>query len=45
LDYKDKPTSKILEISEKRRVFTSEELDYTCVEIFEKDNIFNNNEI
>ena len=45
MDYKDKPTSKILEISEKRRVFTSEELDYTCVEIFEKDNIFNNNEI
>jgi len=44
-DYKDKPSSKIIEISEKRRVFTSEELDYTCVEIFEKDNIFKNNEI
>ena len=34
-----------MEITKKRRVFTDEELDYTCIEIFEKDKIFKNNEI
>ena len=30
-----------INITEDRRVFTNEELDYTCIEIFDKDNINN----
>ena len=36
---------KIINITEDRRTFTNEELDYTCIEIFEKDNIFKHNEL
>ena len=36
---------KILDITEDRRTFTNEELDYTCIEIFENDNIFKHNEL
>ena len=32
---------KELKITEKRRVFTNEELDYTCIELFESDDIIN----
>ena len=32
-------------MTKKRRVFTDEELDYTCIEIFENHKIFKNNEI
>ena len=31
---------KKIEIDEKRKVFTNEELDYTCIELFESDEIF-----
>ena len=44
-DHKNKPVSNVLEISNNRRTFTNEELDYTCIEIFEKDKIFENDEI
>ena len=37
--------SNILELSNNRRTFTSEKLDYTCIEIFEKDKIFESDEI
>ena len=37
--------SKILEIKNNRIIFTDEELDYTCIEILDEDNIFKNNEI
>ena len=30
---------KIIDITEYRKVFTSKELDYTCIEIFDEDNI------
>jgi ubiquitin-protein ligase len=36
---------KILDITKDRRTFTNEELDYTCIEIFENDNIFKHNEL
>ena len=36
---------KILDITEDRRTFTNEELDYTCIEIFENDNIFKQYEL
>jgi len=32
---------KEIKITEKRRVFTNKELDYTCIELFESDNIIN----
>ena len=32
---------KIIEISEKRKTYTNDELDYTCVEIFDEDEINN----
>ena len=44
-EHKNVTTYKTLEINKKRRVFTDEELDYTCIEIFEKDKIFKNNEV
>lgn len=44
-DHKDSCKSKILEISQKRRIYTDEKLDYTLVEILETDNIFENDEI
>ena len=34
-------TIKKIEITEKRRVFTNTELDYTCIEILDSDNINN----
>ena len=37
IEYQHK--NKIIEINEQRRVFTNEKLDYTCIEIFENDNI------
>ena len=37
IEYQNK--DKILEIKEKRRVFTDEKLDYTCIEILKEDNI------
>jgi len=43
--YKEQNISKILEITQNRRVFTNEELDYTFIEIMDSDKIFNNNEI
>ena len=36
---------KRIEITEKKRVFTNKELDYTCIEIFESDDINNYFEI
>ena len=36
--------SKILELTNERRTFTSVELDYTCVEIFDNDKLFQNDE-
>ena len=45
LDHKNFSTSKILEITKNRKIFTDEELDYTCIEIFEKDNILKKEEI
>ena len=45
LDHKDMSISKILELTNERRTFTSEELDYTCVEIFDDDKLFQNDEI
>ena len=36
---------KRIEIAEERRVFTNKELDYTCIEIFESDDINNYFEI
>ena len=44
-EHKNVTTYKTLEITKNRRVFTDEELDYTCIEIFEKDKIFKNNEV
>ena len=32
---------KLIKITEKRKVFTSDELDYTCIELFESDEIDN----
>ena len=32
---------KKIEITDKRKVFTNEELDYTCIELFESDGILN----
>jgi len=37
LEYLNK--KKIIEITKDRKVFTNKELDYTCIEIYEKDNI------
>ena len=37
IEYRKK--KKILEISKDRKVYTNEELDYTCIEIFDKDEI------
>ena len=37
LEYKNK--IKRIEITKERKVFTNEELDYTCIELFDKDNI------
>ena len=45
IEHKNISTYKILEITKDRRTFTDEELDYTCIEIFEEDKIFKNNEI
>ena len=45
IEHKNISTYKILEITKDRRTFTDEELDYTCIEIFEDDKIFKNNEI
>ena len=39
LIYKQKPL--IIEMTEKRHKFTNEKLDYTCIEIFEEDEIKN----
>ena len=39
-DYNNDPIYKKLEITPKRKTFTDEELDYTCIEITENDNIF-----
>ena len=36
---KYKSEIKTIKINENRRVYTNEELDYTCIEIFDKDNI------
>ena len=44
-EHKNITTYTILEITKNRRVFTDEKLDYTCIEIFDKDKIFKNNEI
>ena len=33
--------TKIIKITKNRRAFTNEELDYTCIEIFDTDNINN----
>ena len=37
LEYRNE--KKRIKITENRRVYTNEELDYTCIEIFDKDNI------
>jgi len=37
IEYKNKIKS--IEITEDRKVYTNKELDYTCIEIFDKDNI------
>ena len=36
-----KMSKKQIEITEKRLVFTNKELDYTCIELFESDGIYN----
>ena len=36
---KNKIIKKKIKINEKRRVFTNEELDYTCIQLFESDEI------
>jgi len=43
LKYKQNKTiiEKIMEISEKRKTYTNAEIDYTCVEIFDEDEINN----
>ena len=33
-------SKKQIEITEERRVFTNKELDYTCIELFESDGIY-----
>ena len=45
IEHKNFEKLKILDITKDRRTFTNEELDYTCIEIFENDNIFKNNEL
>ena len=35
-----KMSKKQIEITEERRVFTNKELDYTCIELFESDGIY-----
>ena len=44
-EHKNLSTYKTLEITKKRKIFTDEELDYTCIEILEKDEIFEKKEI
>ena len=44
-DHMNFEESKILEIKKNRKIFTDEDLDYTCFEILNKDNIFKENEI
>ena len=39
INYKYNKEDKLIELTEKRLKFTDEKLDYTCVQIFEKDGI------
>ena len=41
INFEYKNEKRVIEMTEKRRAFTNQELDYTCVEIFKKDNIGN----
>ena len=41
LSYSHKIIKKTIKITDERKVFTNKELDYTCIQLFESDNVLN----